>query len=99
MVHLKRSIVQVRTESLAHSLVIAKAKVDGDPNYNSYRRGPKIRPVFDSLLETTGIDLSLGGGVPELMRFQDHFKEYRIVFGGLDCEDTFRRPGRIRKKK
>jgi len=63
MVHLKQSIVQVRAESncLAHALVIAKSKVDGDPNYNSYRRGYKIRPVVDRLLETTGIYLSRGG--------------------------------------
>jgi hypothetical protein len=34
MVRFKRSIVQVKAESncLAHALVIAKAKVDGDPN-------------------------------------------------------------------
>jgi len=91
MVRLKQSIVQVKAESncLAHALVIAKAKVDGDDkNYQSYRRGNKIRPVVDRLLETTGIDLSRGGGVPELMRFQQHFKEYRIVvFRGLDCND------------
>jgi hypothetical protein len=74
---------------LAHALVIAKTKVDGNPNYNSYRRGYKIRPVIDRLLETTGIDLSRGG-VPELLRFQEHFKEYRIVvFGGLNCEDIY----------
>ena len=75
MVYLKRSIVQVKAENncLAHDLVVAKAKVDGDPNYNSYRRGYKIRHVVDRLLETTGIDLSAGGGVPELMRFQ-HFR-------------------------
>jgi len=91
MVRLKRSIVQVKALSncLAHTLVIAKAKVDGDDaNYQSYRRGNKIRPIVDRLLETTGTDLSRGGGVPELMRFQEHFKEYRIVvFGGLKCED------------
>jgi len=74
MVHLKRSIVQVRAECncLAHALVIAKSKVDGDPNYNLYRRGYKIRPLVDSLLETTGIDLSRGGRVPELLRFQEN---------------------------
>ena len=48
---------------MAHALVIAKAK-DGDPNYNSYRRGYKIRPVVESLLETTGIDLSADGEYP-----------------------------------
>jgi len=91
MVHLKRSIVQVKAKSnfLAHALVIAK-KVDGDPNYISYRCGYKTRPVVDRLLEATGIELSRGGGVPELMRFQEHFKEYRIVvFGGLNCEDIY----------
>jgi len=84
---------------LAHALAIAKAKVDGDPNYNSYRRGYKIRPVVDRLLETTGIDLSRGGGVPELLRFQEHFKEYRIVvFGGLNCEDIIF-DGQVESKK
>jgi len=92
MVNLKRSIVEVKakTNCLAHALVIAKAKADNDPNYNSYRRGFKNRPIVDRLLETTSIDLSRGGGVPELMRFQEHFKEYRIVvFGGLNCEDIY----------
>jgi len=102
MARLKRSIVQVKAESncLAHALVIAKAKVDGDDaNYQSYRRGNKIRPVVDRLLQTTGIELSRGGGVPKLMRFQENLKEHRIVvFGGLKCEDIFRRTGRIRKK-
>ena len=73
---------------MAHALVIAKSKVDNDSNFNSYRRGYKIRPIVDRLLETTGIDLSTGGGIPELMRFQEHLKEYRIVvFGGLNCEN------------
>jgi len=103
MARLKRSIVQVKAESncLAHALVIAKAKVDGDDKkYQSYRRGNKIRPVVNCLLETTGIDLSRGGGVPELIRFQEHFKEYRIfVFGGSNCEDIyFEGRGRIGKK-
>jgi len=96
MVNLKRSIVQVKAKNncLAHAVVIAKAKVDGDPNYNSYRHGCKIRPIVDRLLETLGIYLSLVGGVLELMRFQEYFKVYTIVvFGGLNCEDIFRRPG------
>ena len=39
-------------------------------------------------MQTTGIDLQNGGGIPELRRFQDHFSEYRIVvYGGLDCGD------------
>jgi len=53
----------------------------------NHRKGYKIRPVVDHLLTTTGIDLSNGGGIPELMRIQEHFKEYRIVFRVLNCED------------
>ena len=66
MVHLKRSIIEVKAESncLAHALIIGKAKVDGDPNYNSYRRGFKTRPIVDRLLETTGIDLRAVGEYP-----------------------------------
>ena len=75
---------------MAHALIIAKAKVDGDPNYESYRHGCKLRPVVDRQLETTGIDLSRGAGVPELIRFQELFKEYRIVvFGGLSYDDIY----------
>jgi hypothetical protein len=92
MAHLKRSIVEVKAEEncLAHALVIAIARVNNDRNYNSYRRGYKIRPVVQNLLETTGINLDHGGGIRELERFQDHFKEYRIVvFAGLNCDEIY----------
>jgi len=47
-----------------------------------------ILPVVQNLLETTGIDLQNGGGVPENRRFQDHYTEYKIgVYSGLYCED------------
>ena len=47
-----------------------------------------ILPVVQNLLETTGIDLQNGGGVPEIQRFQDHYTEYKIVvYSGLNCED------------
>ena len=50
--------------------------------------GNKIRPEIKHLLQTTGIDLQYGGGIPEIQRFQDHFAEYKnVVYGGLDCED------------
>jgi hypothetical protein len=77
MAHLKRSIIEVKAEEncLAHALVIAIAKATNDPNYNSYRRGYKIRPVVQNLLATTGIDLSRGEGFPEIERFQEHFGE------------------------
>jgi len=40
------------------------------------------------LLATTGIVLSNGGGIAELIKFQEYFKEYRIVvFRGLNGEE------------
>jgi len=90
MTLLKRSIVEVQVEEycLAHALVIAIAKVDKDPNYDAFRKGRKIRQVVQILLESTGIDLSNGAGIPDLVRFQEHFREYKIVvYHGLSCED------------
>ena len=44
---------------------------------------------MDRLLATTGIDLANGREIPEIIKFQEHFKEYRIVvFGGLNCDDS-----------
>jgi len=77
MAHLKRSIVELKAgdNCLAQALVIAIAKVEKDPNYKLYRQGRNIRHVVEKLLETTGIDLSNGTGIPELVRFQEHFSE------------------------
>jgi hypothetical protein len=88
MAHLQRSIVAVHAKEncLAHAIVIAIAKVTNDPNYNAYRRGRKIFPAVQTLLEKTGINVDNGGGIPELIRFQEHFKEYRtVVYDGLNC--------------
>jgi hypothetical protein len=91
--HLKRIIVRVNADSncLAHALVIAIAKVENDPNYKAYRNDRKIRPVVQRLLETTGIDLPKGGGIPELEQFQDHFRDqYKIVvYGGLNYHSIY----------
>jgi hypothetical protein len=77
MAHLKKSIVEVKAEGkcLAHALIIAIAKVEKNALYNSYRRGCRIRPAVQNLLDTTGIDLSGGSGIPELVRFQEYFRE------------------------
>jgi len=90
MAHLKKSIVEVKTEENcpAHALVIAIAKVENDPNYKAYINGGKIRHAVQTSLDTSGIDLSNGGGIPELMRFQEHFRQYKIiVYHGLSCDD------------
>ena len=90
LAHLKRSIVRVEAEEncLAHALIIAIAKLTNDSNYKAYRQGRKIAPVVQHLLQTTGINLTNGGSIPELTQFQDHFAEYRIVvYDGLHCNE------------
>jgi hypothetical protein len=82
MAHLKRNIVQVKAETncLAQARLVAKARVDNDPNYDAYRKGRKIRPAVQQVLETIGIRLDNGGGgIPELAKFQEHFNGHKIV--------------------
>ena len=69
MVHLKRSIVEVKAKEncLAHALIISIPKLTNDSDYIAFRKGCKIRRVVDHLLATTGIVLSNGGGIAELI--------------------------------
>jgi len=90
MAHLKKNIVEViaKENCLAYALIIAIARVENDANYTAYRKGRKIRPVVQSLLKETGIDLTNGGGIPELNRFQEYFRDYKIfVYQCLGCDD------------
>jgi len=60
MSRLKRSIVEMKAEEncLAHALIIAIAREEKDVNYTAYRKGRKIRPIVEALLQQTGIDLT-----------------------------------------
>ena len=62
MAHLKRRVVQVKASEncLAQAIIIAIAKVENDRNYKAYRKGRKIRPVVQRLLDKTGIFLTGG---------------------------------------
>jgi len=81
--------LQASENCLAHEIVIAKAKVENDPNYKAYRQGRKIRPVVQKLLAETGISLTEGGGISQLIKFQEHFWQYKItVYQCLACEDV-----------
>jgi hypothetical protein len=75
MAHVKTSIIEVKakTDCLAHGLIIAITRLTKDPKYNSYRRGFRILPEVQRLLQTKGIDLRNGGGVREIQQFQEHF--------------------------
>jgi len=73
--------------------------VENDSNYKSYRDVWMIRPVVRNLLETTGIDVTNGAGLPELDKFQEHFREYKIVvYEGLRC-DTIMFEGHVESNK
>jgi hypothetical protein len=89
MAHLKKSIIPVKSEknSLAHAMVTAITKITGDSNYKAYIQGWKIRPIDDNLLATTGINIHIDGGIPDLEQFQEHFKQHKIVvYTGLNCD-------------
>jgi len=88
MAHLKTSVVEVKASKncFAHE-IISIANKENEPDYKEYRKGRKIRPVVQKLLAKTGIDLSEGGRIPEIIKFQEHFREYKLtVYQGLACE-------------
>jgi hypothetical protein len=59
---IKKSIVVVKAVflCLAHALIIAMARVNGDPKYKSYRNGYQLEKPVDDLLQASGVDLSNG---------------------------------------
>jgi len=82
MAHVKHSIIHVKAETncLAHALITAIARLTKDPNYNSYRRGCKILPDVQHLLQTTGIDLQNGGGSTKSSDSKTTFQSTKLSF-------------------
>jgi len=55
------------------------ARVNSDPNYQSFRHGyGLIKPVED-LLKVSGFDLSNGGSFEELRQFQDYIRTIKLL--------------------
>jgi len=84
---IKKSIVTVKAapNCLAYALIIAMARVNGDPNYKSYSNGRGLKKPFEDLLKASGVYLSNGGGFEELRQFQDYLSDYQIiVFDGFN---------------
>lgn len=63
---------------MAHALITAIARLDKDSNHDSFHKSRKIIPVVRDLLETTGIDLVSGAGILDVIRYAEHFREYKI---------------------
>jgi len=78
MAHLNRHIVELRAgqNCFTHALVIAITKVDNYPNYEAFRKGRKLYHGDQTLLETTGIELSNGAGI-------NKSSVSRITFGSM----------------
>jgi hypothetical protein len=72
-------VVKSEKNFLAHSLIITKSRLDKDPEYNSYRRGNKIRPVVENLVQNTGNDSDNGVGIAEMEKFQEYITDYSIL--------------------
>jgi hypothetical protein len=69
---------------LAHALIIAMARMNGDRKYVSYRDGYGLHKCIQKLLNASGVDLPNGGGFRELEQFQLYPSYYKIiVFDGL----------------
>ena len=72
---------------MAHALIIAISKEENGPNYKAFRQGGNIRPVVRILLDTTTCSTCPEVGIPELIKFQEHFRDYKItVYQDLVCE-------------
>ena len=70
---------------MAHALIIAMASVNGDPKYKSYRNGYGLKQPVQDILNASGVDLTNGGGLNELEKFQNYLSDYKIiVYDGLN---------------
>jgi hypothetical protein len=74
---------------MAHALIIAMARVNGDPKYELYRHGKCMKKPVEDLLVASGVDLSNGGGLEELEQFQVYLSDYKIImFNALKTDSV-----------
>jgi hypothetical protein len=80
----KSIVVKAACLCLAHALIIAMARVKGDPKYATYRDGKCLERPVEELLKASGVHLSDVRGLEELEQFQDYLSDYKIiVYDGL----------------
>ena len=78
---IKKNIVVVKAGylCLAHSLIIAIARVNGDPKYKSYRNGYGLKQPVEDLLNASGINLTNGGFLMNLNSFKIIFPITKLL--------------------
>ena len=80
----KSFVVKTAFLCLAHALIIAIAKVNGDPKYAAYSDGKCLKQPVQDILSASGVNLTYGGGLNQLEQFQNYLSDYKIiVYGGL----------------
>jgi hypothetical protein len=98
---IKRSIVVVKeaVNCLAYALIIAMARLNGDPKYQSYRNSRGMKKPVEELLKASGVNLSKGGGFHELQQFQEYLSDYKIVYDGLNPDRVMFSGNAVSNKK
>jgi len=78
---IKKSIVTVKAAflCLAHALIIAMAKVNGDSNFKLYSNGRCLKERVEELLKASGVDLSNGGGLKNFNSFRSTFRITKLL--------------------
>ena len=85
----KKRIITVKAalNCLGYVILVALARVNGDPTYQSYRDGYLLNKTVEDLLENSGVSLTNGGEFQELRQFQEHLSDHKIiVFDGLNLD-------------
>jgi len=69
---IKNSIFVVKAAFLFGNMhaIIAMARLNNDPKYNSYRNGNGLKDLVEDFLNASGVYLSNGGGLEGLQQFQ-----------------------------
>jgi hypothetical protein len=78
---IKKCIVVVKAAFLctAHSLIIAMARVNGDPKYKSHRSGRCLPKPFEVLLAVSGVDLFNGGVLKNFNSFRSTVRTSKLL--------------------
>ena len=88
---IKNSIVTLKAAMycLVHALIIAMAKVNGDPKYPLYRDGKGLKKHVEDLLKACRFNLRNAGGFKKLQPFQEYLLDYKIiVYDGLSPDSV-----------
>jgi len=54
-------------------------RVNGDPKYKSHIKCSGFRKPTEEPLEDSGVELSIGSDFLEILQFQGHLSDYKII--------------------